>query len=352
MTRLKNPRPSAKSSATFATFVTPITMAAIMAISNQAVIANDNEASSDRRYQASLSTLASQTAAQAISQSITSRALGLTGFGRIRLGDANGYKGTKGSIAASSDSGGGLLGDWTVWATPVYSEVENKIQPLTSEGSVKVLILGLEASSDDQSLTTGVAVSKDWIDINTTYNNGTVKGDGLTVSPYLAYQLDPDWLLDASLGVGSSSIESRALGITSRPDTERAFLSLGLTYTQVMSKWFVMGKAALSTNEDKVKAFTSSDGQSIGATTTRLHQAKFGVHAIYDIRPLTPYIAVYQVFNDFSVSGATGTKPREYSSTPQAQLGVTTSKGPFYAALAFQVEKDRNQWRVYGGFRF
>ncbi|MEK9812785.1 MAG: hypothetical protein VW440_07060, partial [Bordetella sp.] len=64
------------------------------------------------------------------------------------------------------------------------------------------------------------------------------------------------------------------------------------------------------------------------------------------------FIAVYQVSNDFSVTSTSAQKPREYSSVQQLQVGLNASSGPLYGAVAYQAERGRSQWRIYGGIRY
>jgi hypothetical protein len=168
----------------------------------------------------------------------------------------------------------------------------------------------------------------------------------------LASQLNAEWTLDASLGVGQSDITSKTTSLSSNLDSSRSFLSIGLTRAEVRGKWFLLYKSALSSSKDKVKAFTYADGQVGAASTTVLNQLKIGVHAIYNNPPISPFVAVYHMANDFSVESVSSVKPKEYSSSQQLQVGLNASAGPVYGALAYQVERGRSQWRVYGGIRF
>ncbi len=307
--------------------------------------------------QASLASVATRVTASELSQAISGHLMGLGGSFRIRLGQSSPIPQTGWLLAsnAATPLPREETFDWSavsLWATPVISGVENRIKPLTSEGTVKVLILGAEYAFSDQARVAGLAISKDWLDIDTTYNQGKVTGTGLTFSPYLAWQLNTEWTLDASLGVGSSSTTAKTPSLRSEPDLDRRFLSLGLTHARALGKWYLLSKASLTGSEDEVKAFVSSNGQTSAASTTRLNQLKLGVYAIYNRPTVSPFVAVYHLANDFSVSGASGVKPVEYSNTQQLQLGLNASSGPLYGALAYQAERGRSQWRLYGGIRY
>lgn len=327
------------------------------ALISKCVLANTSSEEDALASQASLASVATRVTASELSQAISGHMLGLGGSFRIRLGQTahprpNGWLLASNAPTPLPEDQGFEWSAISLWATPVISGVDNRIKPLTSEGTVKVLILGAEHSSDDQQRVVGVAVSKDWLDIDTTYNQGSVTGTGLTVSPYLAYQINNDWSLDASLGVGQSTATAKTVTLRSEPEIDRRFLSVGLTRAQAQGSWFILYKAGMSSSEDKTKAFVSSSGQTSAGSTTRLNQLKLGIYAIYNRPLVSPFVAAYHLVNDFSVSGSSATKPKEYSSVQQLQVGLNASSGPLYGALAYQSERGRSQWRLYGGIRY
>ena len=145
-------------------------------------------AQTNREYQAQAG---GRSATQAIQSAIVSAVSSFGGAGmfRIRLGDSSNTE--RSSLASSgiAQRGAAASGDsdspWTLWATPVSNNVSNRISPITSKGNVNLLLLGLEHNQDDE-LIRGVIVAFDQADITTLYNSGIVKGNGYTVSPYLA----------------------------------------------------------------------------------------------------------------------------------------------------------------------
>lgn len=339
---------------------------ALSVLTTTHVLANTSSDEDPHPNQASLAAVSNRVVASELSQAISYRLLGVGGGFRIRLGQTDTNSDVNMARDRSERRGWVLASnaptpipeesfDWstiTLWGTPVVSGVENRIAPLTSEGTVKILMLGAEHTSEDEQTVMGLVISKDWLDIDTTYNQGTITGSGITYSPYLVHMLDAEWTLDASFGMGRSDTTSKSPGLTSEPELDRRFITVGLTRAQMHGKWFVMYKGAVSSSEDKVKAFVYSDGQLGTASTTRLNQLRLGIYATYNNPPVSPFIAVYQMYNDFSVSSASEVKPREYGSTQQMQIGLNASSGPLYGAVAYQIEKGRTQWRIYGGVRF
>lgn len=312
-------------------------------------------ADNGREFQGQIGGKAASSATQAaITGSISS--LGAAGVFRLRLSDssgqttvtlAEGKEGLKG-LAASGDSDS----PWTLWATPVVSNVSNRIAPATSEGSVNILLLGLEHNQDDE-LIRGVILALDRADLDTPYNSGKVKGDGYTIAPYLAMPFAESWLFDASVGFGKMNLKTNVGNITASPEDDRRLASIGVSHTLLTkTKWLVSSKAGYSYSTDKVGSYTDSVASTTATSKTTLSQAKIGVQATYLESKFKPFVAAYQFFNDFRVSGGSTTQPKEYSTTPQLQLGISPSSGPLYGSIVVQVERGRSAVRAYVGYRY
>ena len=312
-------------------------------------------ADNGREFQGQIGGKAASSATQAaIIGSISS--LGAAGVFRLRLSDSDGQtaptlaegKGGLKGLAASGDSDS----PWTLWATPVLSNVSNRIAPATSEGSVNILLLGLEHNQDDE-LIRGVVLALDRADLDTPYNSGKVKGNGYTIAPYLAMPFAESWLLDASVGFGKMSLKTNVSNITASPEDVRQLASIGLSHSLLTkTKWLVSSKAGYSYSTDKVESYKDSAASITATSKTTLGQVKIGVQATYLASKFKPFVAAYQFFNDFSVSGGSATQPKEYSTTPQLQLGISPSSGPLYASVVAQVERGRSAVRAYVGYRY
>lgn len=288
---------------------------------------------------------ATQATQSAISGAISN--LGGAGMFRINLSSAEDTTEIKRGIAAGDEGS-----PWTLWATPIVTQVNNRIDPITSKGSVGIVMLGLEHNQDDE-LIRGVILAFDQARLDTPYNSGTVKGNGYTISPYLALPLNETWMLDASAGVGKNDLKTKIGGTTASPKDDRSLISVGLTKSQsTKNRWFINTKLGYSYSRDEVGTYTDSSGASTISSTSTLSQLKAGVHAIYTADKLKPFVGVYAMFNDLSVSGGSTTKPKEYSVTPQLQFGISPSAGPIYASIVAQVERDRSAIRAYFGYRY
>jgi hypothetical protein len=301
--------------------------------------------------------------AEALSGVISSAIMGSGVVFRIRLGEADTPTQQAGQLlrglAASEPS------PWSLWATPVYTRVDNNIAPLLSDGSVKLLLAGLEYNQDDEMIM-GISITRDWADItstelgagNSVVARSGITGTGYTIGPYVVYVLNPAWMLDISSGFGRNDLKSvtntRAV---SQPQDDRSFVSLGATYMKSLtSRAMFTGKLSLSHSRDDIAPFTITEANGAVSTSRgsyiELTQLRGGGQISYQMGSFTPFAGAYLIGNDFSVRSVTTLKPKEYSSTVQGVVGVNASSGPVYGAIAYQAERGRDQFRIYAGIRY
>ena len=324
-------------------------------------VANDNNASSSPVKSAT------QATSNALSSIILGNAMGGSGGFKLKLGTAPQFnhfsvldksadnqissttssrdESGRGGIAASPD-----FSNWSIWATPVVSGFKNNIAPYTSTGTVSIALMGLEYNHDD-TIIAGLSYAYSSVDANTTYNGGTLKSTSKTVSPYLVYILNDRWMLDASAGFGQATPETKVSGVTGKTSSQSIFATMGATNTIEMGKILVRPRASYTVYKDYLAGYTNSANVTNGALTSWLYQTKLGGTVSYEVKPFSPFISAYSMFNSWSMTPS-GTAPSAYASTYQVQIGANTSKGPFYGTAAFQFEKSTSQFRIYGGIRF
>lgn len=307
---------------------------------------------------AGASVSATRTTVDALSSAITASFLGGLPLFRVQLG-SSGWELDRGSAASSGDS------PWSLWATPVYSSINNRIEPLLSEGSVSLLIAGIEYAVDDTTVT-GIAYTRDSLRIDATERVAgaadrlsRVSGRGWTIAPYLAHQINAEWLFDVSAGFGVNELKSTQLSDLSvaTPKDDRSFAAVGFTYLKPVSKGLLLtGKIGFSVTRDKIDDFpstpTSGSVLSLPGSEARLKQFRLGGQLSYQMGSFSPFVGAYGLLNDFSVATTGLVTPREYGEVAQFVAGVNASSGPVYGAFTLLHERDRSQARVYFGFRY
>ena len=287
---------------------------------------------------------ASLATAQAINTVITQNPFTGSSAFRFRLGEKTPPPEGRGMAAGDSSN-------WSIWATPVVSTFRNNIAPYTSNGTVAMALAGIEYNSDDVMIT-GISLAGDSTSSQTNSNGGTYKSTGVTVSPYLVYQINNQWMTDWSAGLGSSqpSTSSSAYG-NGNTNATRFFASAGLSNRTEFGSWSVSPRANFTYYRDYLAGYTSSNNTVNNALTSYLYQTKLGATLAYDKPGFSPFISAFQIFNSQTYSVA-GQLPSVYPSTYQAIAGINASKGKLYGTVAYQMERSSSQFRIYGGFRF
>ena len=258
--------------------------------------------------------------------------------GRRSAGAQPRLAGLGGRAPALAATGGetGLAGAargarWNTWASIGQTQLDYEWQPLRSGGDVNNAVLGLDYRWSDKA-TVGVSLAFDETKIATTFNSGRLTGDGVNVTPYLGYQFDPNWSLDAALGMGrakSQSVDNSFGSITGNSTSNRAFGSASLNYSRWVGNWEFSGKAMLVQTEERTSQYTLSNGQVVQGSAQRLSQARLGAQVGYvAAEGLNPFVGLAYV-ND--LHRPTQTNP----------LGFRTNPA-----------NDRDGWVLSGGLNF
>lgn len=302
-------------------------------------------------------TVATRNTVEAISGAISGAFLGGLNVFRFQIGENNELP-ERGMSASASESA------WSIWGTPVYSTVNNRIEPLLNEGSVSLLLVGLEYAYDEFTVF-GLSVTRDWARLTSLERlppavdrQSSVRGLGYTFAPYFAHQLGPDWLIDFSVGKGVNELESRQADLSlAKPKDKRSFVSLGATYLKPLTNGNMFtGRITVSRTKDSIDDFVSTlpsgSANAVPGSEATLSQLKIGGQLSKQMGRVSPFVGVYGITNDFTVTTNAPVKPREYSEVLQWVAGINASSGPIYGALAFLRERDRNQARIYVGVRY
>ncbi len=318
---------------------------AVLWASVLAVAAESNE--SNKTSHAAMA--ASNATAETIRAHITGLFYGGTSFYRLSQSQS-------GDRAAAWDEG-----QISYSITPTVVSLKNKLDPLHNSGTVGVVVTGVE-HFDEIDTMTGITLSIDTLSVTSSdVSNGAasavstfVRGTGFTVAPYLAKQLDSGWLIDTSIGVGSSSLNTNTQGTTASPTTSRMFVSAGLSKSEALfdDKVLLSTKFAASHSVDSVGAFVLSDATSMASSKTVLTQLRGGAGLSWPTDDGTPYVDAAFVINSFSATGGGSVKPREYSTALTARVGYRIIKGDVYGDFSTQFERDKTRFQLYVGRRF
>lgn len=115
---------------------------------------------------------------------------------------------------------------------------------------------------------------------------------GYTIAPYLAYQIDKVWALDASAGWGEGDFSSGTI----KADSKRWFATGNLGYDRWVKNWQFSGKLSYLHGEEKY-ADSRNNGvvQARTASKNAVDQARIGVKAGYWMNGFMPYAGLLYV---------------------------------------------------------
>ena len=241
--------------------------------------------------------------------------------------------------------------NWNAWLALSQVNVGYSFQPLQSGGRVDLGLGGLDYTFDNR-LVVGLALSGERTRIDTSYNGGKLSGNGSTVVPYLGWRISNAYLLDASIGVGSTNLNytdnSVAGGITGSNKDKRSLATVGLSYNTAMGNWRFTGKGSLLSVENRFSGFNQSNGLFVSGVSTRTTQARLGAQAAYNAGNLTPFFGVVYI-NDLQrsdqapVAGQSAANDRDGF---QIRAGLNLrSSGALYGGVVLMSEVGRSQVR-------
>jgi hypothetical protein len=219
--------------------------------------------------------------------------------------------------AGTGLSGAATLEGIGVWAAISYTSFEDDLVTTAMDGHTVSGFVGIDKQFTDK-LVIGLSVGRDDTSVTTLFNSGNMDSEGITVAPYVAYELSshfpslPFDSLTADASVGFSKIDL---------DTERQLVGGGVvlgdtdvtrkfaTATLTASKWFDMinlsGNVSYLRSHDSTDSYRESfsvnaanatvGGAVVPSTESDLGQWNVGLRASYWTQWAQPYIkATYE----------------------------------------------------------
>jgi hypothetical protein len=251
-------------------------------------------------------------------------------------------QGGKGAAAAP---GGKPLNAWFALS---QSNISYDYAPLQSSGTVRVGLIGIDYTFKNN-IVAGLAIAKDDTDVDlkgTSFGaaGGKLKGSGTTYSPYVGIPLNKNWAADLAFGWGKTKVNTEVLATTSEMTDKRTTASVGLSYRQLAgaeNKWMLTGRGSYLAVNDKLGAYTMSNGTFVPDASVKLSQLRFGGQAAYNAGMFSPYAGLNYIYDVTAPNQAGAANDRDAF---QAVLGVKFSAPTgFYGGLQYASELSRSQ---------
>jgi hypothetical protein len=323
-------------------------MAAAQSSSTQAAQAAAAQPSSNPGLVGGLLTVTGANTAATIGATVGSIAGGATSGGSFTALPAGvtrvALPGQGGKGAAAAPGGKAF----NAWFALSQSNISYDYAPLQSSGTVRVGLIGIDYTFKNN-IVAGLAIAKDDTDVDlkgTSFGaaGGKLKGSGTTYSPYVGIPLNKNWAADLAFGWGKTKVNTEVLATTSEMTDKRTTASVGLSYRQLAgaeNKWMLTGRGSYLAVNDKLGAYTMSNGTFVPDASVKLSQLRFGGQAAYNAGMFSPYAGLNYIYDVTAPNQAGAANDRDAF---QAVLGVKFSAPTgFYGGLQYASELSRSQ---------
>jgi outer membrane autotransporter protein len=153
----------------------------------------------------------------------------------------------------------------------------------------------------NKNLLLGVALGYESTDIDTRFNNGTVKSDAFTVSPYAAYRicdyLSIDVILSYSFLDYDTTRPTGLIGATGGYDADRYMVSSNLNYYYLTGNWNFNARFGYMYTKEDADGFTESNGNRVQSEDTKIGEFQIGGKVGYLINKFELFIGAYYIYD-------------------------------------------------------
>lgn len=211
----------------------------------------------------------------------------------VPIGSAGGVNKTAyfDSRALSGVAAGGMAKKAGMWVQGGYTTIDNGDAGGEFDGDVQNLVAGFDYKVNDKAVV-GVAIAYENVDITTTFNTGTFKGKGYTVSPYAGLVLGNGAVIDGMIGMSKLNYDTTNTNrtITGSFDATRYMGAVNVSKAFRTKKLTLTPKAGILQVREKQDAFTDSAGTASASSTINLGRASLGGTVAVSAGKFTPYL--------------------------------------------------------------
>jgi len=195
------------------------------------------------------------------------------------------------SRALSGVSAGGMAKKAGMWVQGGYTTIDNSDIGGQFDGDVQNLVAGFDYKVKDNAVV-GVAIAYENVDITTTFNTGTFKGKGYTVSPYAGVVLKNGAVIDGMIGVSKLNYDTTNTNgtVTASFDATRYMGAVNVSKSFRTKKLTITPKAGVLQVREKQDGFTDSAGTVAASSTINLGRASVGGTVAVNAGKFSPYV--------------------------------------------------------------
>jgi hypothetical protein len=318
---------------------------------------------------------ATQTLRAATAQTVSLISSRISAVQSASLINDNGLSLTKLNLANDLSSGEvGLAGGNTsngvgLWMQGQFTNTEVDSVASAFDGDIVTVMGGVDKKVRGGKVLFGLAAGFESMDIDTTFNTGTVKSDGFIISPYISLRLGKGFSLDGAVGYASLDYDTTRTDPTNleifsgSTNADRYFGSAIMKFDRARRKakgtWVYGLKAGASLTAEHKDAFTETGANLVNtalvnAQRTHLAQGLFGVSTGFDFGKVEPYVNLTGEFDfaktDNITVGASQTTPADSDIGLNIGGGINFRFSPkFTGTLSGETILLRDEYEQYSG---
>ncbi len=215
---------------------------------------------------------------------------------------------------AAGDDDGAFQG---VWANSSSTDFKNKFRRLTFDGTNHMLLAGLDFSLAENHLL-GVSFISESTDIDTRFNLGSQRIDGVTVAPYYGWSITDNWSLDLGFGLSEMdtdqyrtqpfvtpiivippsgtptiipSVKRKPIVVTSKTSGERSFGTLDINGFWTAGDFSLGARLGYLSTKTEQDGYVESNDTEVRPSSLEFAQSYLGFDLAYGARS-QPFLGV------------------------------------------------------------
>lgn len=215
-----------------------------------------------------------------------------------------------------------------IWLAASSVQMEDTLSSTEYDGGLFSMIGGGDYRLMDN-MVIGVALSAEYLDMDTGFNGGTVKVTGYQVTPYIAYStLDDRFAMDLIVGYGMANSETtrkspidEMVSVTGSIDSQRIMVSSNISYYHLMGDWTLSGNLGYLWAQEIIDSYTESDGTESEDSYVSYAQVSPGVQISYYMDRFEPFMSANYSY-DAVVLDTVVSEDQEQPSNDRTELGI------------------------------
>ena len=186
-----------------------------------------------------------------------------------------------------------------VWLLGSYSSIDNDFINTKFDGDVAAFVGGVDYRLTER-IVAGVALSYEDVDIDTTFNTGTIESSGIGVAPYAVFKLTDK--ISADINGSYTTLDTdttRTNGtVTGQFDARRYTAGGNLNIGHSINKVFMSGSVGFLYINESQDAYTESNGTVVGDNDISIGQGRLSGTVGYNFGKVQPFLTA-QVQHEF-----------------------------------------------------